>query len=80
MREKNEIKVAVFFLVIVAIFGNTAIEIIGKAKCFAIANLVGEIFAPLFGIGAIIFCLYLLWYITWHVPRKIFCRLFKPTE
>ncbi len=80
-REKKEEKelrglvIVLSFFAIIAVFGNSAIEFIGEAKCYAVANAIGEFFAPFFGVGCIFMILYFFGYFFFILPGKIFRRL-----
>ena len=75
MKEKQKIKIAIFIFIAIAIFGNSAIEFLGEARYFAIANFIGEIFAPFFFIGAIFLIVYFFGYYFAYIPKKIIYQL-----
>lgn len=76
-KERKKIAVVITFFAVVVIFGNSAIEFFGEARCFTVAHFMGELFAPIFLIGAIALISYFFWYFAWNVPRKILVQLKK---
>jgi len=82
MKEEKEEKglrgrlvIVLSFFAVIAIFGNSTIEFVGEAKCYAVANAIGEFLAPLFGVGCIFMILYFFGYFFFILPGKILRRL-----
>lgn len=76
--KERKIKIFIFIIVTIAIFGNSAIEVLGEARCFAVAGFIGNyLLAPLVGAIAVLLLLHISWYFIWHIPKKILCRFKK---
>ncbi len=72
--KKNEMRGVIVLLsifVAIVVFGDTAIEFIGEAKCYAVAGWIGNFLAPFFIAGVIFLILYFFGYFFFIVPRKI---------